>query len=187
MRIQLIRSATLRIEFAKQKIVVDPYLAEKHSMPTYTGKSPNPLVDLPIPPQEVIDGIDMAVVSHLHSDHFDQTAKDLLPLELKIICQPNDVEELKKQGFHNATGVNEEINWNRIKITRIDGRHGTGKVLEMMGEVSGFIFEAENEPTVYWAGDTIWCDEVANAIDQYQPDIIITHSCGAVWDKNVLI
>ena len=129
----------------------------------------------------------MAVISHLHSDHFDQTAKDLLPSELTIICQSSDVEELRKQGYRNATGVIGELKWNTIKITRVGGHHGTGKVREMMGEVSGFVFEAENEPTVYWAGDTIWCDDVAMAIEQYQPNIIITHSCGAVWDKNVLI
>jgi L-ascorbate metabolism protein UlaG (beta-lactamase superfamily) len=56
-----------------------------------------------------------------------------------------------------------------------------------MGDVSGFVFEAENEPTVYWAGDTIWCESVADVISQIQPDIIITHSCGAVWGDNVLI
>jgi len=187
MQIQLIRSATLHIDYAQQRFVIDPYLAAKHSMPSCTGKSPNPLEELPFSAQEVIDGIDMVLVSHLHSDHFDQTAKDLLPPELTIICQLSDVEELREQGFRNAIGVESEHTWKTIRITRIDGRHGTGKVLQMMGEVSGFVIEAENEPTIYWAGDTIWCEEVASAIDQYQPDIIITHSCGAVWDKNVLI
>lgn len=187
MQIQLIRNATLRIEYARQSFVIDPYLAPKHSMPSYTGKSPNPMVELPISSQEVIDGIDMAVISHLHSDHFDQSAKNILPSDLTIICQPIDVEELIMQGFQKAMGVANELTWKTITITRIDGRHGTGKVQELMGEVSGFVFQAENEPTVYWAGDTIWCDEVANTIDEYRPDIIITHSCGAVWDKNVLI
>ena len=187
MQFQLIRNATLRIEYAQQRFVIDPYLAPKHSMPSYADKSPNPLVELPISAQEVIDGIDMAVLSHLHSDHFDQAAKNILPSDLTIICQPIDVEELKNQVFQNATGVANELTWKSVNITRIDGRHGTGKVQQMMGEISGFVFQAENEPTVYWAGDTIWCEEVANAIDQYRPDIIITHSCGAVWGKNVLI
>jgi len=187
MQVQLIRSATLRIDYANQRFVIDPYLAAKHSMPSYTGKSPNPLVELPILAHEVIDGIDMAVISHMHSDHFDQSAKDLLPKELKLLCQPSDVEELKKDGFQNTMAVNDNITWEMMKITRTNGQHGTGKVRQMMGEVSGFVFEAENEPTVYWAGDTIWCDEVAKVIDQYQPEIIITHSCGAVWDNNAFI
>ena len=56
-----------------------------------------------------------------------------------------------------------------------------------MGDASGFVFEAENEPTVYWAGDTIWCEAVAETIHRTQPDVIITHSCGAMWGDHVLI
>lgn len=56
-----------------------------------------------------------------------------------------------------------------------------------MGNASGFILLSENEPTVYWAGDTIWCEAVDDVIVQIRPDIIITHSCGAVWGNNILI
>ena len=56
-----------------------------------------------------------------------------------------------------------------------------------MGNVSGFVFEADDEPTIYWAGDTIWCAEVAQVIDQVQPDVIITHSCGAKWDQVLIL
>ncbi|MFA9492214.1 MAG: MBL fold metallo-hydrolase, partial [Anaerolineales bacterium] len=42
-------------------------------------------------------------------------------------------------------------------------------------------------PTVYWAGDTIWYEAVDDVIAQIQPDIIITHSCGAVWGDDILI
>jgi L-ascorbate metabolism protein UlaG (beta-lactamase superfamily) len=187
MQIQLIRSATLRIDYAQQKIIVDPYLAAKHTMPSYTGVSPNPLVELPLSPQKIIAGIDMAVISHLHSDHFDPAAQRLLPAELTVICQPGDDAELESKGFRNVIPVVDSLSWKGIRITRATGQHGTGKVLQEMGNVSGFVFEAENEPTVYWAGDTIWCEAVADVIEQIQPDVIITHSCGAVWGDNVLI
>ena len=186
MQFQLIRSATLRIDYAQQRFVIDPYLAAKHTMPSYAGISQNPLVALPFPPQDVIAGIDMVVISHLHTDHFDPVAQQLLPADLTIICQPGDDEELKSLGFRNAIPVANRLNWKGIEITRTAGQHGTGKVQQAMGDVSGFVFIAENEPTIYWAGDTIWCEEVANIIDQIQPDIIIAHSCGAEWD-NVLI
>jgi hypothetical protein len=48
-----------------------------------------------------------------------------------------------------------------------------------MGPVSGFVFQAPSEPTLYWVGDSIWCEAVESAIAQYQPDIIVTHSGGA--------
>jgi hypothetical protein len=34
-----------------------------------------------------------------------------------------------------------------------------------MGEVSGFVLQAENEPTLYIVGDSIWVEEVENAIN----------------------
>jgi L-ascorbate metabolism protein UlaG (beta-lactamase superfamily) len=35
MQLQLIRSATLRIEYAGHTFVIDPYLAAKHSRPSF--------------------------------------------------------------------------------------------------------------------------------------------------------
>jgi L-ascorbate metabolism protein UlaG (beta-lactamase superfamily) len=88
LRLQLIRNATLRLVYAHQQLIIDPYLAAKHSLPSYTGASPNPLVELPCPPEEVVADIELALISHLHSDHFDSVAQDLLPKDLPIFCQP---------------------------------------------------------------------------------------------------
>jgi hypothetical protein len=74
-----------------------------------------------------------------------------------------------------------------MTMTRTPGQHGSGSILAEMGPVSGFIFQAEDEPTVYWAGDTIWYEGVADTIARARPQIIITHSCGAVWGEQVLI
>ncbi len=99
MQLQLIRSATLRFEYAHRRSTIDPYLAAKHTRPSYTGASPNPLVDLPCSPLEVIAGIEMALISHLHSDHFDPAAKELLPKTLPILCQPDDQPRSSRWGF----------------------------------------------------------------------------------------
>lgn len=53
----------------------------------------------------------------------------------------------------------------------------------MMGHVSGFVLQAAGEPTVYWAGDTVWCELVQQNIREFSPDIIITHSCGAAFPE----
>src|SRR5512141_1997825 len=99
MKLQLIRSATLRVEYAGHLFVIDPYLAAKHSRPSYAGKSPNPLADLPCPPQEVIANAERVIVSHLHSDHFDPAAQELLPKDTPILCQPGDEAWIASKGF----------------------------------------------------------------------------------------
>jgi L-ascorbate metabolism protein UlaG (beta-lactamase superfamily) len=187
MKLQLIRSATLRLEYAQQRIVIDPYLAPKHSRPSFTGKSPNPLVDLPCAPQDVIASIDLVLISHLHSDHFDPAAQELLPKNTPILCQPDDEAQIAAKGFRQVTPVAKSLAWRGIRITRTLCQHGSGDVLTEMGPASGFIFQAEHEPTVYWAGDTIWNDAVAENIARTQPQIIVTHSCGATWGEHVLI
>ena len=187
MQIQLIRNATLRMEYAHRRFIIDPYLAAKHTRPSYTGASPNPLVDLPCSPQEAIAGIEMALISHLHSDHFDPAARDLLPKAIPILCQPEDQAEIESMGFRSVIPVGDTINWQGIRITRTPCQHGTGAVLGEMGQRLRLCFEAENEPTVYRAGDTIWCEPVAETIHRTQPDVIITHSCGAMWGDHVLI
>jgi L-ascorbate metabolism protein UlaG (beta-lactamase superfamily) len=187
MQLQLIRSATLRLDYAHQTFIIDPYLADKHSRPSLTGKSLNPLVDLPCTPQEVIAGVEMALISHLHSDHFDPAAQELLPKDLTLFCQPMDKALIEAKGFRNVRPVLDTVDWQGITITRTACQHGSGKVLQEMGTASGFVLEAEDEPTVYWAGDTVMCEAVAKVIEQMKPEIIITHSCGAMWGDHVLI
>ncbi|GHO83166.1 MBL fold metallo-hydrolase [Dictyobacter formicarum] len=183
MQIQLIRSATLRITYAGHLFLIDPYLAAKHSLPSYAGKSLNPLVDLPCAPQEVLTNIEMVVISHLHSDHFDQAARAVLARDLPIFCQPGDQALIANHGFQHVMPIEQSVVWNGIIITRTPAQHGKGEVLADMGHVSGFIFQHEKEPTLYWAGDTIWYEGVKETIEQVRPDVIVTHSCGATWKQ----
>jgi L-ascorbate metabolism protein UlaG (beta-lactamase superfamily) len=179
MQLQLIRNATLRISYAGRQVLTDPFLAGKHTLQSFAGISPNPLVDLPSTPQEVIAGIEMVIISHLHSDHFDPVAQELLPKDIPLFCQPGDETQLSEKGFEVVTVVEQAVDWQGITLTRTPGRHGTAAWAERMGNVSGFILQAKDEPVVYWAGDTIWYDPVEQIIVDTQPDIIITHSSGA--------
>ena len=187
MEIQLIRNATLKMTMADHTFMIDPYLSAKHGMPSYTGTSPNPLVELPFTPEIVLGGVEMVVISHIHSDHFDPTAQKLLPKVIPIICQPGDELQLRDMGFTSAVPVERNTEWNNITITRTQAQHGSGSVLDEMGQASGFLFTAENEPTIYWAGDTVWNPKIEGVIQLIKPDVIITHSGGAVWGDNVPI
>ena len=187
MKIQLIRNATMRVEYHGHLFVCDPYLASKFSRPSYTGKSFNPLVDLPCSPEEVIAGAEFILLSHLHSDHFDPAAAELVDKSTLLLCQPQDKSTLEGKGFAQLVPVDDIINRNEIIIKRVPGQHGSGAVLDEMGQASGFIFSAAGEPTVFWIGDTILTNNIRQQIIQTAPDIIITHSSGAVWGKEQVL
>ena len=187
MRIRLLRNATMRISYGGTAWLTDPYLAPRFSRPSFRGLSPNPLVDLPCSPGEAVAGVDAVIVSHLHSDHFDPLARGLLAKTVPLFCQPWDREEIEREGFVQAMPVEDSVPWREVRVTRVPGKHGSGKVLEEMGQSSGFVLQAAGEPTVYWVGDSVWCAEVRQAIARFQPQVIVTHSSGAVWGERVLI
>jgi len=187
MRIQLIRNATLRMTYGNHVFITDPYLATKHSQEPLIGRSRNPTVDLPFPLNDILADIEMVLISHLHPDHFDSVAQEELPKTIQIYCQPGDEHQIKEAGFSHVEAIDGSIDWHEVRITRTPGQHGNEVWEPQMGSVSGFIFQAENEPTIYWTGDTIWCDPVRQVVLETAPDIIITHSSGASFEAGAPI
>ena len=187
MKLRLIRNATLRLTYGGREVLIDPYLAPRHSRPSYTGASPNPLVELPMPPEAVLAGAEVVLVSHLHSDHFDPMAQELLPKTMPLFCQPGDEDAIRALGFTRVTPLTGEAGWGSIGLVPVAGRHGEGAVLAEMGPTMGVVLRAADEPTVYWAGDTVLAPPVLDAIVRFRPDVIVTHSCGAVWGGGTLI
>ena len=179
MKIQLIRNATMKLTYAGRTILTDPMLSPKDAIEPFAGIARNPTIELPLPIEEIIKGVEGVIVSHIHQDHYDKTAGTALPKEIPVFCQPGDKEKMAEEGFENIMPVEASHTWEGIILTRTGGKHGSGKILEFMGNVSGFVLQAHGEPTVYWVGDSIWCDDVENAIKTFAPDIIITHSGGA--------
>lgn len=182
MQIRLIRSATLTVEVAGVRLLIDPWLAAKGEGRSYSGRGPSPLVDLPCPVEELLDGIDAVLVSHLHSDHFDEVAQRVLPKSMPILCHARDREAIKAMGFEDVRAIGDAIRIGDVTIRTTDGRHGPPEVLEDMGEVSGFLISAPSEPTLYWAGDTILCPEVEAVLSEVRHDIVVIHGCGALWN-----
>ena len=179
MKIQLIRNATMKINYAGQTVLTDPMLSPKDAIDSFAGVARNPTVELPLPVEQILDGVDGVLVSHGHPDHFDSAASAALPKTLPVLCQPDDELRMTEEGFQTVIPVETNNEWNGITITRTGGRHGSGKILERMGSVSGFVLQADGEPTVYWVGDSIWCEPVQEAITKFHPEVVITHSGGA--------
>ncbi|MEN6349876.1 MAG: MBL fold metallo-hydrolase [Syntrophomonas sp.] len=175
MRIQLIRHATVIIDINGRQILLDPMLSRAKTMaavPGVTNTSDNPLVDLTVD-FVTLKNTDAIMVTHAHRDHFDDYAMQILPHDTKLFCQPADVDKIHEAGFINVQVIDKSHQWNGITINRTGGCHGTGKIGEKMGPVSGFALYAQNEPSLYITGDTIWCSEVKDALETYRPQIVV--------------
>ena len=182
MRLRLIRNATLHIRVAGRCLLIDPMLDPAGARPPVED-TPNPVrnptVELPEPPEIVAGGLHGVIVTHLHRDHLDDTAVELLDKGLPVFGQPEDAERLRERGFADVRPVEDELEWNGIRLTRTAARHGTGRIGELMAPVSGFVVSAAGEPVLYVAGDTIWCDEVAAVLDERRPDVIVVNAGAA--------
>jgi len=181
MHLQLARHSTLLLRYATHKLLVDPMFSDAGIMPPVQN-SPNdlrnPLVPLAVPVAELID-VDAYLITHTHPDHFDEAAAELLPKQIPLYCQPEDEQRFRDLGFQAVRPVEDSVEFGAIRLYRTGGQHGTGDLAVAMGPVSGFVLQSPDEPTLYLAGDTIWCEEVRTALDKHQPDIAVVNAGGA--------
>lgn len=185
MEFKLIRHATMVVQMGGIRLLVDPMLSPKGVLapvPKSPRMRPNPLVELPME-DDKLDGwlrsMDAVLVTHTHRDHFDDEAGRRIPKGMPIICQPEDAEKFEELGFTEIHPVIEVLVWNGIKISRTGGQHGKGLIRARMAPVSGFVLQTEKEPTVYIAGDTIWCPEVKDALTTFHPDVVVLNAGAA--------
>lgn len=181
MRVQLIRNATLLVEAAGQRLLVDPMLDPKGARPPVERSVPalrNPLVDLPVAAESLVASADAVLATHLHQDHFDATAAALIGDRLPVLCQPADERELRSRGVARARAVDGTHRLGPLSIVRTGGVHGVGPVAEELGPVSGFVI-GDGRVSVYVASDTIWCDDVAHAMEAHRPDAVVVNAAGA--------
>lgn len=191
MKIKLIRNATILVEYAGNRFLIDPVLGGKGSFRAF-GDSlrkdiKNPIVDLPIPVQEIVN-VDAVVITHMHLDHFDPAANELLPKDKKVFVENEDaVKELENSGFTDIEILSLDSKFHEIELTRTPGQHGRGDVLKVIGEVCGVVFAHPDEKTLYIAGDTVWYEGVDEIIKNHQPDVIVVNGGGNILMGEMLV
>ncbi len=184
MKFKQLRNATLLIEYAGKKFLVDPMLAEKGAFPGFEGTPnshlANPLVDLPVSMHEILD-VDAVIVTHIHPDHWDEAAINLVPKDMLIFVQnEKDAADIQAQGFSNIRVLEENTFFNGITLIKTPGRHGEEKTVadwaDLLGLVSGVVFKHPDEKTFYIAGDTVWYEGVEENLQKYEPDVVVLNS-----------
>jgi L-ascorbate metabolism protein UlaG (beta-lactamase superfamily) len=182
MHLRLIRNATLRLELDGRHLLVDPMLDPAGARPPVEDTENdlrNPLVELPEPPEVVVSGIDAVLVTHMHRDHFDDTAAALLPKDVPVLCQPEDAERLRGHGFADVRPVEASTQIDGITLTRTPARHGSGATAEAMAPVSGYLLRDSAGRTLYVAGDTVLYDAVEAVLDEHRPDVVVVNASAA--------
>lgn len=186
MNIQHIRNATLVVEYAGKRFLIDPMLADKGVYPPFGPKvgfpdaprqdQSNPVSSLPTSIENIVSNIDAVIVTHLHLDHWDDAAKDALPKQIKIFAQnEEDALEIRNDGFQNVEVLQDSTVFEGIQLIKTKGEHGRGELVKLAGQVCGVVFKHTNEKTLYIAGDTVWYDAVQEVIETHKPEIIVVN------------
>ena len=184
MKLTLIRHATLLVELAGKKILVDPMLSPAGAMDPVQQASNNlriPMTPLPFDNaslERLILEVDAVLVTHTHRDHWDEEAQKRIPKHHLLFCQPADEEKIKAQDFTQVQAIADTFTWGKLTISRVGGQHGTGEIGKKMGPVSGFVLQAM-EQRLYIAGDSIWCEEVRQTLTAYQPNVVVVNAGAA--------
>ncbi|WP_298302408.1 MBL fold metallo-hydrolase [uncultured Erythrobacter sp.] len=194
---EFVRNATARLSYAGMTLLLDPMLSEKGAFQSFAGIAPNPTASLPVPAADIIADIDAVIVSHMHTDHFDRAATDMLPKDIPIITPDNSYtpnrgpegprlafkDDLEGRGFTDVSVMSENgpTQFGAITVHQVWGLHGRGDLGRVLGNVNGIVIEAEDCPTIYWTGDSVLDEgEVSAILEQFRPDIVIAHTGGPV-------
>lgn len=186
-KFQQIRNATIKLDYAGTTFLVDPMLAPKAAYPGFEGTRNSerryPLVDLPVPASDVLNA-NAIILTHLHEDHWDLAARNLVPRDMPIFTQNEaDAATVRKDGFTDVRLLTQAgSTFNGTTLYKTGGQHGSDamyavpQLKQLLGEAMGIVFQQPGYKTVYVAGDTIWRDDVEAALTRYQPDVIVLNT-----------
>lgn len=189
-QVQHIRNATVKITYGDTTFLIDPMLAEQGAYPgfenTYRSELRNPLVGLPMPAESVINDTDAVIVTHTHLDHWDAAAQKLLPKDIPLFVQnAADAELIRSQGFTDVHILDGDAEFGGVTLHKTGGQHGSDAIYaipelaKLLGDVMGVVFEAPGQKTTYVVGDTVWREEVEQALKRYNPEVIVLNAGAA--------
>lgn len=184
---QQIRNATIKLDYDGTTFLVDPMLAPKNAYTGFEGtvnsETRYPMVDLPMSIAEVLQA-DAIILTHLHDDHWDAAARNLVPRDMPIFTQNEaDAATVRNDGFTDVRVLTDQgVEFKGVTIHKTIGQHGTDEMYKVpalaqsLGKTMGLVFQKPNYKTVYVAGDTIWDKEVEEALTRYKPDVVILNT-----------
>ena len=158
----LVGGPTLHFTYAGLSILTDPTFDEPRAYP-----GPITLYKLtgPAAPASALGPIDVVLLSHdQHDDNLDDAGRALLPSVPLVLGTEESAERIP-----HITGL---APWQKhrvgdVVITAVPALHGPEGAEALTGVVTGFVLEAEGEPTVYVSGDNASVDLVREIAERF--------------------
>lgn len=198
---QWIGGPTMVIQLGAFKILTDPMFSPKSESafkiavhPT-NGEKNADIKRLIAPADFDKTNIDLLLISHPHADHIDKEAREQLSEDIHIVAPQVDNEKFVEWGFTNFTG----LNWidstviqkgdESVIIIAVEAHHAAIDPLRtQLGKGNGYIIEyrnLENVYRIYWTGDTVWFDNIANVKNYGNLDLLIPDMGAVGSDGNI--
>ena len=152
MRIAACPPRHIAARLCRNATLVDPMLSDAGPMAAIQNSPrprPNPLVPLPWPAERALDGVSLCWLRTRTATTGTMPAIQLVPKDLPLLCQPEDLKKMEAVHFVNASAVHDMKYWSHICITRTPAQHGTGEIGRAMAPSSGYVLSNAGEPTLY--------------------------------------
>nr|WP_017906793.1 MBL fold metallo-hydrolase [Pseudomonas fuscovaginae] len=192
MKIQQIRNATLILELGAYRVLVDPMLADKGTLPSQRllkARQRNPIVELPADAWQALESVTHCLITHCQKGHFDHLDRAgiqwLRARGIPVICTPHDAAYLARRKLNVqplAQGHEEPVPFLEGRLRTVRCTHGRGLVGGLMEHGVGYFIEFPGEPSLYLAGDTVLTDVVRSFVQRHQPQVSVVPAGGARFD-----
>jgi len=139
---------------------------------------------------EELPSLDGILLSHLHGDHFDRTARRGLARHLTVVTTPVAQRRLRQWGFRAATGLetwesHEFVRGGQLlRVTATPAHHGPRALRRLLPVTMGSMVELEQDGQplfrLYITGDTLYRPSLAEISRRYpEVDAMLIHLGGA--------
>ena len=145
-RVDYVGHASVRIEVDGVRFLTDPVLRPRVAHLRRISPAAHP---------DVLEGIDVVLISHAHMDHLDVRSLRRMPGSPRVICPGPACRPVARAGLE-ATSVDagEAVSERSVRIEVVAADHdGRRWPLLSSGDSVGFVLRGSSG-TVYFAGDT---------------------------------